>query len=99
MVLLLLVIIMARKFSIVNCTTNYLTSTSEEKLHVYMFPRDTQKLQYWLSSIPNAFEKVTSNMGVCEKHWPPDCKMHKPPQSKFEVSILKVVFIDIFYND
>ena len=70
---------MPRKCSIVNCTTNYLTSTSEEKLHAYMFPSDTQKLQYCLSSIPNAFEKVTSNMCVCEKHWPPGCKMHKPP--------------------
>nr|XP_047124964.1 uncharacterized protein LOC124807270 isoform X2 [Hydra vulgaris] len=26
-------------------------------------------------------------MGVCEKHWPPGCKMHKPPRSKFEVPI------------
>ena len=73
---------MPRKCSVGNYKTNYdssVSSQSTEKIPVYKFPSDPDKLELWLSALPNLIfkESVTKNMGVCRRHWPDNANMIK----------------------
>lgn len=77
---------MGRKCSVFNCKVGF--AGNSEKFHVFQFPKDLNKRQLWLNSLPNKFNHpITENMGVCRKHWPDDCLFEKPPRSKYEVPV------------
>lgn len=62
---------MGRKCSTVfnneSCTSGYATNT--EKTRIFKFPSDPKEKESWLMALPNVIDKVTENMGICEKHW------------------------------
>ena len=68
---------MVRKCSVVGCRGNYdkrKGSSDYNKVSVFRFPKDAERLRKWLKKIPQAnlkAENITDNMGVCEKHFDP----------------------------
>ena len=60
------------------CKTNYGSEKKKRKksnlnvqrIRVFSFPKDPNRSTAWVSALPNVLQKVTNNMGVCEKHWP-----------------------------
>lgn len=69
---------MGRKCSTYGCTTNYKTST--DKIPVYRFPTDPDKLAAWVTAMPDAISvnDVTKWMGLCAIHFP-DAHFKKVP--------------------
>ena len=61
------------------CKTNYdsekkkrkKSNLNEQKICVFSFPTDPNRRTAWVSAFSNVLRKVTNNMGVCKKHWPP----------------------------
>ena len=82
---------MPRKCSVYGCRTGYRrcfkngtpdSSTSlpvpYEKVKVFGFPSSKEECHLWISALPNANlqpDKITKNMGICEKHWPENAPM------------------------
>ena len=70
---------MPRKCSAINCRSGY-NPTKEfpnppQNVTVHKFPGDAQKRLAWFNALPRTdlkFEKITDNMGICSKHWPPN---------------------------
>ena len=70
---------MGKRCSADVCKTNYDSEKQKNKkakldakIRLFSFPSDPAKRTAWVSALPNVLEKVTKNMGVCEKHWPPN---------------------------
>ena len=71
---------MPRKCSVLGCKTGYdsqrVKGTPRPRTTVYSFPlKDPVACQAWLDQMPNnglTSNSVTSNHGVCAKHWPDD---------------------------
>jgi len=59
---------MPRKCSVGNCSSNY--SSNSEKVKVFMFPRDEDDRNKWISALPNIIKEVTENMGIYETYQP-----------------------------
>lgn len=59
---------MPRKCCVAHCKSNY--ESTDEKVTVYQFPKDSQEKDRWIASLPNVIDKVTPHIGVCVKHWP-----------------------------
>jgi hypothetical protein len=68
---------MVRKCSIIGCRGNYLKcqgSDDDNKVSIFRFPKDKERLQLWLRKIPQdnlTADKITDYMGVCERHFDP----------------------------
>ena len=58
------------------CRANYKetkTHKSENEI-VFGFPQDLQEQQQWKNSLPNVLTcEISKTIGICAKHWPPDC--------------------------
>ena len=57
------------------CRSNYdeTKNIPHEKVTTYSFPEDPTKRELWIRSWPNILScKITKNVSVCEKHFPPD---------------------------
>ena len=48
---------MPQKCSVENCKSNY--DSSNDKVTVFKFPSDPEKLELWLSALPNTSKKET----------------------------------------
>ena len=62
---------MPRKCSVIFCKSNY--DSTEEKVCVYGFPNEEAEREKWIKALPNKISNITRNIGICVKHWPPDC--------------------------
>lgn len=72
---------MARKCTIPQCKTNYLSkkNASSKKIPVFRFPKDKKEIEKWKKSLPYKDMTVTNNSVICELHWPssyPKKKIH-----------------------
>ena len=67
--------VMGRKCSVVGRSTGF--KTCEYKGTVHGFPNDKEKRQSWIDALPNKDTEFTEFMGICDLHWPPDCKKKK----------------------
>ena len=64
------------------CTGNYDKTKNRicEKVTVYGFPSDKEEQKRWVKSLTNVLAvEVTKNIGICEKHFPPDCPKRVAP--------------------
>src|ERR1700729_1772589 len=70
---------MVRKCSVFGCRTGYEKQPADQKIAVYRFPKDEEKRQRWVASLPNQLnlKDVTDHMGVCALHWPKDVPMER----------------------
>ena len=48
--------------------------TVKKRPTIYSFPTDKEECIRWIIALPNILpeDKDLSNIGVCERHWPPD---------------------------
>ena len=49
-----------------SCTSGYATNTKNTR--IFKFPSNPAEKESWLMALPNVIEKVTENLGICEKH-------------------------------
>ena len=64
------------------CRSNYdeTKNIRHEKVTTYSFPDEPAERELWIRSLPNVLTcKISKNIGVCEKHFPPDCPRIKEP--------------------
>ena len=58
------------------CRSNYDTTKTmpQMKVTTFSFPEDPNERESWIKSLPNILTcQVSKNIGICEKHFPPDC--------------------------
>ena len=59
------------------CRTNYAATKTKplEGGTLYKFPENPDERQRWIQSLPNQSKslKITNNIRICYKHFPPDC--------------------------
>ena len=69
---------MGRKCSVFGCNSGYLNDPYDGS--VFSFPPEgSPERKMWVQSLPNQLklEEVTDEMGVCDLHFPTNCKLKK----------------------
>ncbi len=64
---------MPRKCVVFGCRSGYASEQSNTSLSFFRFPKDHQRLQEWISSLPNRFPvgfKPSIHQVICSLHWP-----------------------------
>ena len=62
------------------CRANYAETKmlEAEKITVYSFPSNPEEQERWKKNLPNVLTcKISKTIGICSKHWSPDCPMKK----------------------
>ena len=86
---------MPRKCVVYGCRSGYASEKNASKLSFYRFPKDHQRLQEWLSSLPNRFPvgfQPSVHQVICSLHWPDNfektsCRGNKNGIPKYPPSI------------
>ena len=79
------------------CRSNYdeTKNIPHEKVTTYSFPEDPTERELWIRSLPNILScKITKNVSVCEKHFPPDCQRIKKPGGYLVPAVPPSIFGD-----
>ena len=79
------------------CRSNYGENKNipHEKVTTYSFPEDPTERELWIRSLPNILScKITKNVSVCEKHFPPDCQRIKKPGGYLVPAVPPSIFGD-----
>ena len=79
------------------CHSNYdeTKNIPHEKVTTYSFPEDPTERELWIRSLPNILScKITKNVSVCEKHFPPDCQRIKKPGGYLVPAVPPSIFGD-----
>ena len=79
------------------CRSNYdeTKNIPHEKVTTYSFPEDPTECDLWIRSLPNILScKITKNVSVCEKHFPPDCQRIKKPGGYLVPAVPPSIFGD-----
>ena len=78
------------------CRSNYDETKNilHEKVTTYSFPDEPAERELWIRSLPNVLTcKISNNIGVGEKHFPPDCPRIEKPGGRLYLLFHRLVLV------